>query len=60
MSWTKNFLQIWGFLLALVGIVCILVEEDKEELFPHGKWATIQRMEKLLADCLKEYRSVRR
>jgi len=41
-------------------IALLKLEEDKEELFPHGKWATIQHMEKLLEECLKEYRSVRR
>jgi len=40
-------------------VALLKVEPDTEELFPKGKWATIQRLEELLNVSLNEYQKVR-
>jgi hypothetical protein len=40
-------------------IALLKAEADDPELFPKGKWATIQRMEELLNESIAEYMKVR-
>ena len=55
-SWLKSFMepQWFAWLIEL-----LKAEPDAEELFPNGKWATIQRMQELLAVAIKEETSTR-
>ena len=41
-------------------LIALLKEEtDTPEVFPKGKWATLQRMEHLLSEAMKEYIQLR-
>lgn len=46
-EWLRKFIQPqWAAWL----IVLLKVEQDTEELFPSGKWATIQRLEQMVSN----------
>ena len=49
-SWLKTFMEPHWFAWL---IELLKGEPDTEDLFPKGQWATVQRMQELLADAVR-------